>query len=61
MESMAEEEDKSWWSEMKDLEGEEDVHVKYQYYEIKILIAIHCEMEEEFTKSARKQVMIKEL
>ena len=35
MESMTEEEDKSWWSEMEDLEGEEDVPVKYQYYEIK--------------------------
>ena len=41
--------------ELGDLEGEEDVPIKWRDYEIETLIAIRGEMEEEFAKSARKQ------
>lgn len=43
--------------EMGDQEGEEEASIKLQDYEIKTLIAICGEMEEEFVKSARKQCM----
>ena len=43
--------------DLGDSEGEEEAPIKWRDYEIETLIAIRGEMEEEFTKSTRKQGM----
>lgn len=43
--------------ELGDLEGEDEAFIKWWDHEIETLIAIHSKMEEEYTKSTRKQDM----
>lgn len=43
--------------ELKNLEGEEEVPMEWQHYEIKTLIVIRNEMKKRFAKLERKQSM----
>ena len=47
--------DKEWWIESDNSYSKYEVRIKWQDYEIEILIAIHNEIEEEFAKSKKKK------